>query len=382
MILLFLITLAISGNGSAGTMVQDDTVKVMDVAIAPVADGDGSDACWSDAKWQTIDQVWIPYGASVPGSDYSGRYKTVWSSAENVLYFLVEITDDIFVDGYVYSSNPSEGGGYPDFDIIEIFIDENRSRGLHVFDGTGNVAVQWGSNAENAFSYHIAAGKPQDNGVTASCVVCDIAGTSWSSYTIPNFASHFPSFALKRTGNVYTYELALKVYSDAYNHASPEASRVTLSGGKVFGLSLAYCDNDDPAENPKSRDNFFGSVWVPEAAYNDHWMNADGFGTAQLVTGVTAVPAHRNVPVRGCSCFPNPAGDFVRLCLSGEERGEVDVRIYDLLGREIRRYTRVKEGREFTNAFSLENLASGMYFIVASVQNRRYVQKVLVSREL
>ena len=35
-------------------------------------------------------------------SDYFGRFKLSWSAPENLLYFLVEITDDAFVDGYVY----------------------------------------------------------------------------------------------------------------------------------------------------------------------------------------------------------------------------------------------------------------------------------------
>ena len=51
-----------------------------------------------------------------------------------------------------------------------------------------------------------------------------------------------------------------------------------------MGLSLAYCDNDDPDENPKKRDNFFGSVWVPETANNDHWKDADGYGTIMLIS--------------------------------------------------------------------------------------------------
>jgi hypothetical protein len=46
-----------------------------------------------------------------------------------------------------------------------------------------------------------------------------------------------------------------------------------------MGMSMAYCENDTPGTE---RDNFFGSVWVPEEAYNDHWMNADGFGTVRL----------------------------------------------------------------------------------------------------
>ena len=72
------------------------------------------------------------------------------------------------------------------------------------------------------------------------------------------------------------------MYDDSYDHSDPEASRVTLTGNREMGLSMAYCDNDTPGT---ARDNFFGSVWVPEAAYNDHWMDADGFGRVRLIRG-------------------------------------------------------------------------------------------------
>ncbi len=74
----------------------------------------------------------------------------------------------------------------------------------------------------------------------------------------------------------------MAVYDDNYDHANAENSRVTLVGNKEMGLSMAYCDNDTPGTE---RDNFFGSVWVPEEAYNDHWKDADGFGRVRLIKG-------------------------------------------------------------------------------------------------
>jgi hypothetical protein len=105
-----------------------------------------------------------------------------------------------------------------------------------------------------------------------------------------NYASHFPDLTMKKDGNIYRYEFSLRVYDDTYDHSDPEASRVTLAANKVMGMSMAYCDNDQP---DGERDNFFGSVWVPEEAYNDHWMNADGYGTLRLVkegTGMNHSP--------------------------------------------------------------------------------------------
>ena len=277
MIITFILAVNITASFSQAR-VQDDTVKAMQVTILPVINGVGDDDCWLNTTWQSIGQTWIPYGESVDIGDYSGKYKVAWSATENILYFLVEITDDKFVDGYVYDSIPGIGGGYYNDDILEVFLDEDRSGGLHIYD-----------DAENAFSYHIVINAPADGNTTYQCVVCDIAGPSVADSWYPDYASHFPQFTVKKTGNQYVWEFSLAVYDDTYNHNNPEASRVQLQEGKVMGLSLAYCDNDDPDENPKKRDNFFGSVWVPESAKNDHWKDADGYGTIMLISDVTHV---------------------------------------------------------------------------------------------
>jgi len=378
------ISLLISTTASPDTSqvtAQDDTVKAGHVTLPPIIDGADDDVCWQNAKWQAIDQVWIPYGGHVTNDDYSGHYKVAWSSAENVLYFLVEITDDVFVNGYVYNSNPGVGGGYPDYDIVEVFIDENKSGGLHVFDGTGNTAIQWGKNAENAFSYHITVNAPNEGQVTTECVVCDIAGKSWSNYWIPNFATHFPQFAMRKDGNRYSWEFSLAVYNDTYDHNNPEASRAQLRVGKIMGLSLAYCENDDPNENPKKRDNFFGSVWVPEAAFNDHWMNADGFGTVMLVSSSPVkIDKGTETPKLNFQLFPNPSHGYVQLLMNNSYTGDLKIKIFNILGQVVYARALAKRQYQIQKIFYLDALPNGIYFFVASIRGQCFIQKILNQR--
>jgi hypothetical protein len=276
---------------SQQSLVQDDPVHVPNVVVSPIVDGIGNDPCWENIPWQSIAQVWIPYGGKVDSGDYSGHYKAMWSSTTNLLYFLVEAIDDVFVDGFI----PGVTTDIYNYDIIEVFIDENKSGGLHVFDGKDSIGIPWGTNAENAFAYHIYAPFPKEGQVTTKCHVYDLAGTSWPNAQRMNYASHLPTFALRKTGNKATWEFSLIVYNDTYEDtmAHKDSARVRLQEGKTMGLSLAYCDNDKPDVNPKTRDNFFGSVWVPAPAYNDHWMNADYFGTVKLITHISSVvPNH------------------------------------------------------------------------------------------
>ncbi len=249
-----------------------NAVMALEAETIPVIDGDPGDACWSAAEWYHIDETWITWGEEIDSSDYFGRFKLSWSAPGNLLYFLVEITDDAFVDGYVYPD-----GAYPDFDIVEVFIDEDMSGGLHVFDDN----PEWGMNSENAFSYHIAVDAPADGETASDFVVCDIDGTNWPA-VIMDYADHFPELSMKKAGNQYYYEFSMAVYDDSYVDSNKEASRVVLVGNKEMAMSMAYCDNDITGTE---RDNFFGSVWVPEEAFNDHWMNADGFGRVRLIKG-------------------------------------------------------------------------------------------------
>jgi hypothetical protein len=269
---------------SQNTKVQDNPILAPQISILPSIDGKEDDPCWQNVPWQSIGETWIPYGVSVDSTDYFGRFKITWASNTNLLYFLVEITDNIFVDGFIPNIPPDAYN----FDIIEVFIDENKSGGLHVFDGKDSIGLQWGTNAENAFAYHIYAPFPKEGEITSQCHVRDIVGTNWLDINRVDYASHFPEFALRKIGDKAIWEFSLIVYNDTYEDTmcNKDSARAWLYDGKVIGLTLAYCDNDHPDKNPKVRDKFFGSVHVPVAAYNDHWMNADYFGTIKLVSNI------------------------------------------------------------------------------------------------
>jgi hypothetical protein len=332
--------------------IQDDTVRVNDAAIPPVIDGIGDDACWGSADWQTIDQVWINYGENIETSDYNGRYRMVWSSKENQLYFLIETTDDVAIGGF------SEGqtADVYNYDISEVFIDEDKSGGPHISDNPST-----GENAENAFAYHIYADIPDEGQVTYTHWVGDIPRP---------YTEHIPGFALRKTGDLYTREFSVKVYNDEYDENDPEASLVKLSKDKIMGLSVAYCDND---EDDGQRDNFFGSVWVSEANNNSHWMNADDFGTVKLYSELTPGSVEKNQPEPNLMIYPNPASDYFNIVI--HESAE-KLEIIDLAGNTT--FVFLLHGpRELRVPVS--NLAHGIYFTrIITLDNTITAGKLLI----
>ncbi len=240
-------------------------------------------------SWIDIDQVWIPYQESIAKTDFAGRFKVLWSEKTNLLYFFAEITDDVFRDGYVYNKRDVT---YGDYDIFEVFIDSDHSGGLHVFDGKCNDAKNkkcWGTNAENAFTYHINVNAPADGEITHLKSVEDISGKNWHNKYIRNYADHLPEFAFQRKGNISTYEFSLKVYKDSFDPKKPsETDRDSLYVGKIMGMSVAYCDSDLKTGKPQ-RKSFIGSTKADKNAldtignFNQAWMNASYFGIVELI---------------------------------------------------------------------------------------------------
>lgn len=371
---------------------RTDTLFIPETNDFPVIDGKDSDASWDLVSWKPISQIWMPYNNEQKNlgqetglqlwegaDDFTGKYKVVWSSETNLLYFVVEVIDDVFTDGFVYNENPNSSGGYPNYDILEVFIDEDRSGGLHVFDGTGSVATQWGSNAENAFSYHLAINAPDAGNVQTEFSALDIAGTNWGypNQKVANYISHFPGFAVTRDGSKFTWEFSMRVHNSSYNHANQEASLVTLQTGKVLGLSLAYCDNDNPTENPLSRDHFFGSVEVPLAAHNDHWKQANWFGVAKLAKNPSTF-SHSTKISEEIKIKSYASNGRLYNSVNSPINGKVSIRVLNLFGKEILAGTDYKSSVEWTNQVEVNGWKSGIYLVEIVHGNKRTASKFIL----
>lgn len=227
-----------------------------EASVIPLIDGETNDACWDQAEWYPIDNVWIPWGGEMDPEDFSGRFKVSWSSVADRIYFLVEITDDVLVDDYAYPMPQ-----YHNWDIVEIFFDEDASGGDHTLN-------------QNAFAYHITAGNEN-----TEFEAMDLAA-GWKAM---NYSSHLECVIKTDNEGRYIWEISMVVYNNKFKPSLKINPTVQLVAGKVSGLSIAYCDNDNPDENPKIRDNFIGTIAVPKANFNDHWQNADWFGRLKLV---------------------------------------------------------------------------------------------------
>jgi len=205
-------------------------------------DGLGVEKIWNEAEWKPLDQNWI--GNFPDAADFQGRYKLLWD--ENQLYLLAEITDDTLIDIY-----KDKFDSWWDDDCLEIFIDEDRSKGEHQF-------------THNAFAYHLALdGNVVDIGPDKN----------------PHLYNNDVKFKHTQKGKVTTWECAVKLFKDNYKDDVKTNVPVELKKNKKIGFALAYCDND----HSERRENFMGSVPVPGDDKNRGWIDAGIFGELVLV---------------------------------------------------------------------------------------------------
>ncbi len=230
--------IALPGDG-----VSDGDYKAPKVIGKILIDGRGDEKSWEKAPWKTIHHVWL--GDEPDMEDFQGRYKMLWD--ENYLYFLVEIVDDSLSD-----QEPDPFVNWWEDDCLELFIDEDRSKGNHQF-------------SHNAFAYHI----------TLDYDVIDIGPDKKPR----NYKDHMQVKRTSAGGNKYVWEVATRVYPDSYLDDKADNKPVKLKAGKKMGFAVSYNDND----GNNVRENFIGSIYIDGEDKNQGWINAGVFGELELV---------------------------------------------------------------------------------------------------
>lgn len=308
--------------GSVLSQTQNDTLFCYYTKTPVIIDGQATEACWAKAEWNEIDQVWIPWSAKMKDGDFSGKFKVAWD--EDFLYVLVEVVDDSLSDDH---SNPLEN--WWDDDCLEVFIDENRSKGDH-------------ERNCNAFAYHVS--------LFYDAVDLDSKGNGINYKN--NVTVDMDTIGV----DTYLWEFAFKNYDASFAINNSEKSRVKLSHNKKMGLALAYCDNDEA----KSRENFIGSMVMTQKTANDMYKNADHFGLMILLDpdSLTTNTVSEKMEM-GIKIYPVPAQNYLIIENSTAKQGLVSVSISTITGQIIKTETFA----ENKHSININDLDAGMYLV-------------------
>jgi Secretion system C-terminal sorting domain/Carbohydrate family 9 binding domain-like len=122
-----------------------------------------------------------------------------------------------------------------------------------------------------------------------------------------------------------------KINTDSYDDANPTALLRNLNLNDLLGLTIAYCDNDDP---DGTRDHFIASVTVNGEDNNTSFDNASLFGS--LVLGPSATLHIAEIPFeKQINIYPNPFHKTFNVVIpSTSDFKSTTLSIYDLSGRK------------------------------------------------
>ncbi len=349
--LIAFVVLFINGIGIKAMSHPGDSIISNHTIELPIIDGNGADACWNNATWVDINYMWMPYNTTIPAADFTGRYKVMWNKITNLLYFLVEITDDKFVNGYVFSKS---SGSYPNYDVVEVFIDEDRPGGDHAM-----------TNA--AFAYHITGGNNTTD-YDAIDIFDPTNSYNWGAGIYINSKSHLPEFKRTNIGTKYIWEFSLKVLTSTYKPTdNSELFKATLADGKKMGLTIAYCDNDNSAVNPK-RDNFIASKYQTQANSDISWQNSTTFAHLTL----------KENAVNGVDEIENSA-DKIYIDKKGFLHFEFDngwntptMKLMDISGKEV-----VIQKISNDKTIDISEFSKGFYLISLEENNKKIARKII-----
>jgi len=315
------LTIALTIILKISAQTQQDTIYNYITSTPVVVDGVDTEDCWDNADWYDISVVWLPYlNAPMDAGDFEGRFKVAWDA--EYLYLLVEVVDNMISDDH---ADPLDS--WWDDDCVEIFIDEDRSKG-------------WHENDENAFAYHVS--------LSYDAIDMDASGGI-------NYKDHIDVVMNDQGDNTYLWELAIKIYADDYDHSSPEASRVTLVPEKVMGFTLAYCDNDETT----SRENFIGSMNMHKDSTNVNYQTADYFGSMKLIDPDYVPVGIEASDIENWIIYPVPSKNQIKIKSGTAKSNHADVSLFNTCGQLV------QTASYNTYSFSLDisHLEDGVYLL-------------------
>ena len=235
-------------------------IQYIDAAKLPIIDGDLSEWAGMSASYLDQSHFTSTYGeiiGPVPVSDQKVEVWLGWNEQTNLIYLAARVTDDDFG-----TTTSSDAGMVWASDDMEVYIDADNSGGAY--------------NADNAQAQQYVLNPAGKQGLVL----------------FPYGMSKPPKTqaAVKKSGNTYTYEMALPGWNAISESGSGRQSN--FWNNKVIGLTIAFGDFKSAADADAADAMFhaFNGLNGPVGAYGD----ANQFTEFKLVGGpnVTSKPAN------------------------------------------------------------------------------------------
>lgn len=119
------------------------------------------------------------------------------------------------------------------------------------------------------------------------------------------------------------------------------------------------------------------SLWIPHRPDSTYFTYSILAKVKQTPMSITDEPLPQNFSIEA---FPNPGERTIHLSIRHEEQAWVSVRMFDVLGREVKHVNDLSafhEAGSFTKPMDVSGLIAGMYFLLVQFNDKAPVYKKL-----
>jgi len=312
-----------------------------------------------DPIWGEVEANAIATGTDgVDASDYTATFKALWSgndSANDSLYFLIELTDEKFVSDY---GSTSDGAG----GILA--LDRGQDDGFDVIFNPGLA----GAPGQNYGSPYRAGLVTDENNENAEF---------W--FTLNQNGSTTLTNQMHKAhtinGTKYVFEFAIGLWDFE--------TSIATEAGYQFGVDFRY--NDDDANIPHAgkepstkRDGQY--TWALGSEGNTGaWNNYGGLGDATLSNEEVSAPAlsvNDFDLIKNLNMYPNPAKDYFVIQTADLKLENARVEVLSITGQRmlVQQITRTQSNIEV----NISSLTKGLYLVRVISNDSNFVGKLIV----
>lgn len=300
-----------------------------------------------DPIWAEVDANVMAKGADgIDATDYAATFKVLWSgndTANDSLYFLIELTDDKFVSDYHATSGTDRGQD----DGFDAFFNPGMAGLADETQDPYRVGIVTDENNENP-EFWFTVAQNETNTVTENM---------HKAHTI--------------NGTKYVFEFAIGLRDfDAIG---------TTEAGYEFGVDFRYNDDDaniPDTNNPGTTKKDGQYSWTKSSST---WNAYGGLGDAMLSDEEVFAPSlsvNDIGDIKNLNMYPNPAKDYFVIQTADLNLENARIEVFSLTGQKIlvQQITPTQSNVEV----NISSLTKGLYLVRLISNDSNFVAKLIV----
>ena len=150
--------------------------------------------------------------------------------------------------------------------------------------------------------------------------------------------------------------------------------KLSTDGGLTFPITILSNTPNDGSQDIVVPDNPTTEARIMIEAVDNLFYNVNAIDFT--INGATA--SIDDTILQDFKLFPNPAKDVLNLHFTMNDSNDVEILLYDLQGRTVRRVLYNNQSQKFEQSISTKDVASGIYLIKVNSGNKSVTKKLII----